>query len=327
MTIRYATIGTSWITREFIGGAALVDGLELAAIYSRSKEKGAAFAADFGGVQVYTDLEKLAESGIDAVYIASPNVLHYPQSRFFLERGIHVLCEKPATLDPAQLLELRHLAASRNLVYAEALMFLYSPVRFILGEAIERAGKITSARLDFSQFSSRYSALKNAEKPNVFSNKMGGGCLMDLGIYCVCPMLSYFGEPGGIFCSASRFDDDTDLAFSAVFTYPFGDVSVTCSKAGQSRLGSEFIGESGTVCVESLSMLGNIRFINASGVSELLAPMPERRHVLSFEAREFRDFVIAPERTKIRLKEVCDASLGVARCLEKMRALAGINLG
>lgn len=327
MTIRYATIGTSWITREFIGGAALAGGLQLAAVYSRNEESGAAFAAGLGGVPVYTDLEKLAASGIDAVYIASPNSLHYPQSRFFLERGIHVLCEKPAALDPAQLLDLQNLAASKKLVCVEALMFLYSPTRFILGEAIERAGKITSARLDFSQYSSRYSALKNGEKPNVFSNKMGGGCLMDLGMYCVCPMLSYFGEPEGIFCSVSRFDTDTDLAFSAVFTYPFGDVAVTCSKAGQSRLGSEFIGEGGTVCVESLSLLGNIRFINASGVSEQLVPMPERRLVLSYEAREFRDFMIAPERTRQRLKEVCEASLGVAMYLEKMRSLAGIKLG
>lgn len=93
MTIRYATIGTSWITREFIGGAALAGGLQLAAVYSRNEESGAAFAAGLGGVPVYTDLEKLAASGIDAVYIASPNSLHYPQSRFFLERGIHVLCE------------------------------------------------------------------------------------------------------------------------------------------------------------------------------------------------------------------------------------------
>jgi len=327
MTVRYATIGTSWITREFIGGAALAGGFQLCGVYSRSEETGRSFAASVGGVPVYTDLEKLAASDIDAVYIASPNSLHYPQSRLFLEHGKHVMCEKPATLDTAQLLDLQHLAASKNLVCIEALMFLYSPVRFILGEAIESAGKITSARLDFSQFSSRYYALKNGEKPNVFSNKKGGGCLMDLGMYCVAPMLSYFGEPAGIFCSALRFDEDTDLAVSAVFSYPFGDVSVTCSKAGQSRLGSEFIGERGTVCVESLSLLGNIRFINASGVSECLVPMPERRRVLSFEAQEFRDFVIAPERSENRLKEVCDASLGVARCLEKMRAAAGIKLG
>ena len=244
-----------------------------------------------------------------------------------VERGI--LTERPvasAALDPAQLLELQNLAASKKLVCVEALMFSYSPTRFILGEAIERAGKITSARLDVSQYSSRYSALKNGEKPNVFSNKMGGGCLMDLGMYCVCPMLSYFGEPESIFCSVSRFDADTDLAFSAVFTYPFGDVAVTCSKAGQSRLGSEFIGEGGTVCVVSLSLLGNIRFINASGVSEQLAPMPERRLVLSYEAREFRDFIIALERTRKRLEEVCETSLGVAVYLEKMRSLAGIKL-
>ena len=105
MTVKYATIGTSWITGEFIGGASLVDGLQLAAVYSRSEERGKAFAASLAGVSVYTDLEKLAASDIDAVYIASPNHLHYPQSRFFLERGKHVICEKPAALDTAQLFD------------------------------------------------------------------------------------------------------------------------------------------------------------------------------------------------------------------------------
>ena len=75
--IKYATIGRSKITRQFIEGARLSGEMELVAVYSRSKENGLTFANDYGCKKVYTSLEDLAaDSEITAVYIASPNVCH-----------------------------------------------------------------------------------------------------------------------------------------------------------------------------------------------------------------------------------------------------------
>ena len=82
--MKYGTIGTSWITDSFIQGASLVDGMELAAVYSRNLETGKAFSKKYGNTAVFTDLEQMAKGDlIDSVYIASPNVLHYEQSRIF----------------------------------------------------------------------------------------------------------------------------------------------------------------------------------------------------------------------------------------------------
>ena len=79
--VRYGTIGTGWITDAFIKGAEMVEGLELVAVYSREQEKGDQFAHEHGAPLVFTDYKKMAEcDDIDAVYIASPNALHYEQS-------------------------------------------------------------------------------------------------------------------------------------------------------------------------------------------------------------------------------------------------------
>ena len=94
--IRYATIGTGWITDAFIRGASMVPELQLAAVYSRTEKGAIQFASKYAGeIQLFTDLTSMAACpDIDAVYIASPNSLHYSQSKLFLEHGKHVICEK-----------------------------------------------------------------------------------------------------------------------------------------------------------------------------------------------------------------------------------------
>jgi predicted dehydrogenase len=154
--IRYGVIGTSKITEEFITGAGEVDGLRLAAVYSRTQSKGEKFALKFGASKVYADIDKFAASDIDAVYIASPNSLHYEQSKLMLECGKHVICEKPVTVTPDELRELQSLAAGKGLVYMEAIMYLYSPARELLINAMKKIGRITSVHFDYSQFSSKY---------------------------------------------------------------------------------------------------------------------------------------------------------------------------
>ena len=76
------------------------------------------FAEAFGGADLYDDLERMAQSDIDAVYIASPNSLHYSQSKLFLEHGKHVFCEKPLTVMPWEAAGLAALARERGLSFS-----------------------------------------------------------------------------------------------------------------------------------------------------------------------------------------------------------------
>ncbi len=116
--MKYGVIGTGWIAEEFVKGANLTGKMELAAVYSRTEEKGREFADKFGCKTVVTSLESFAKSNdFTSVYIASPNALHYEQSKLMLENGKNVICEKPITVTPEQLEELQQLADEKKLIY------------------------------------------------------------------------------------------------------------------------------------------------------------------------------------------------------------------
>ena len=256
--IKFGVIGSGWIAEEFVKGAKLVDGFVFSAMYSRTYEKGKAFAEKFGGAPVYTDLNEFAKSNVDAVYIASPNSLHYSQSKLMLENGKHVLCEKPITITPEEFTELCELAERKNLVYTEAIMMLHLSQRKIIKKKLESLGKISTAHFDFSQLSSKYPALLRGENPNIFNPEMKTGCLRDLGIYCFYPAIDFFGEPEKIISSAGFLSTGADGYGTAILDYADKQVTLTYSKIGQDYLGSQIIGDKGTMTFGSISKLTDV---------------------------------------------------------------------
>lgn len=290
--IKYGVIGSGWIAEEFIKGANLVDGLVFSAMYSRTFEKGKAFAEKFADVPVYTDINEFAKSDIDAVYIASPNLLHYSQSKLMLENGKHVLCEKPITVLPEEFVELSELAESKGLVYTEAIMMLHLPQRKIIKEKLKSLGKISTAHFDFSQLSSKYSALIRGENPNIFNPEMKTGCLRDLGIYCFYPALDFFGKPEKIISSAGFLSTGADGYGSAILDYADKQVTLTYSKIGQDFSGSQIIGDKGTMTIGSVSKLTDIVIHYNDGATEKVYSDVEKHILMSAEAKDFSDYIL-----------------------------------
>ncbi len=324
--VRYGVIGTSWITESFIQGTQTFDGLKLTAVYSRNTEKGKAFAEKYGAEFVFTDLTEMAQSDkIDAAYIASPNAFHYEQSKLFLENGKHIICEKPITVEPEELIKLQALAEKNNLIYMEAIMMLHLPQRKSIKKALEKIGKITSARFDFSQFSSKYKALQKGEIPNIFNPKMATGCLMDLGIYCIYPALDFFGEPQEILNTATFLHTGADSVDNSVFIYPDKQVNISCSKVGQSHLGSEIMGDKGTITISSISKLTDSELILHTGEKEILVGDIEKHILMSYEAKSFYNYITDFENYKNEYHENNKLTLKVSEIMKKMRENAKIS--
>ena len=126
--IRLAIVGTSWITDQFIEAALKTEKYQLVAIYSRSLDKARDFAEKYESPALYDDFDSLASCpSIDAVYIASPNSLHAPQTIRLLKAGKHVICEKPLAANDVLAKKMYQTALNSNVILFEAFMSPYTP--------------------------------------------------------------------------------------------------------------------------------------------------------------------------------------------------------
>lgn len=141
--IRFAVIGTNWITRQFVEAAHESGKYKLTAVYSRSLEQAQHFANDFSVEHLFTSLEAMAESdAIDAVYIASPNALHFPQTQLFLSHKIHVIYEKPLASNLAEVDAAIACARENQVVLFEAFKTAYLPNFHLLRQMLPKVGKL-----------------------------------------------------------------------------------------------------------------------------------------------------------------------------------------
>lgn len=316
--MKFATIGTSWITDSFIKSSAYIDDAEIYAVYSRSKETAEKFASEHGVSLYYDSLpEMLGNDDIDAVYIASPNSFHYEQAKMCLNHGKHVICEKPAVVTVQQLKELYEIADNNGLIFLEAMKSMHSDGLDVIRNAIENIGDIKTASIDFSQLSSKYPAYKRGENPNIFNPGFCTGALMDLGVYCVYFVLEMFGKPEKIISHSDFLESKADYAGTLVFVYNDKTVTVTYSKVANGFLPSKILGENGAVTVKSVSKLVGInRYSNDGTVTELY-PVVDENLVMSKEIGAFIGFINGENKDYY---EYCkQMSLDVCEIMENVR--------
>lgn len=184
--IRFAVIGTNWITRQFVDAAHETGKYKLTAVYSRSLEQAQSFANDYLVEHLFTSLDEMAQSdAIDAVYIASPNSLHFPQTKLFLSHKKHVICEKPLASNIEEVEAAIALARENQVVLFEAFKTASLPNFLLLQQSLPKIGKVRKAFINYCQYSSRYQRYLDGENPNTFNPAFSNGSIMDIGFYCL----------------------------------------------------------------------------------------------------------------------------------------------
>ena len=194
--IRLGTIGSGPIVHSILDNVAVTDGIRLAAVYSRTEEKGKQLAAEYGADKVYTDLDEfLEDEEVNVVYVASPNLLHYEQTKKAMLAGKNVVCEKPFCTKAEQARELAALAKEKHLLLVDAVPTAFLPNFEVVKRELPKVGKVKLVLGNFSQYSSRYDQVLEGGKPNVFNPEYCGGCLMDINFYNVYLNIALFGKP------------------------------------------------------------------------------------------------------------------------------------
>lgn len=318
--IRFAVIGTNWITQRFIEAAHASGKMKLTAVYSRSLAQAQTFAADHTQVDCTDDLTTLANSAqIDAVYIASPNALHYEQSLLFMRHKKHVICEKPLASNQQQVVKLLACAREHQVVLFEAFKTAYLPNFLMLKQTLPRLGTLRRAFFNFCQYSSRYPRYLAGENPNTFNPEFSNGSIMDIGYYCLATAVALLGAPQSLQASAVLLESGVDAMGSICLHYGEMEVQLAHSKVSNSYAHSEIQGEDGTLVIEKLSQCLKIVLIPRGGEPQDLS-QPQYDNTMQYEAERFAVLVEHRQVEHAGLK----LSLLTATLLNEIRQQTGV---
>jgi predicted dehydrogenase len=259
--IRFGVVGTNFITDWVIAGARQDERFELAAIYSRTQETAAAFAAKHQVPHTFTSLEEMAKSPlIDAVYIASPNFLHASQSILCMQYGKHVLCEKPLASNAKEAREMVAASQKYHVTLMEAMKPTLTPNFLAVKENIGRVGVVRRYFACYCQYSSRYDKFKEGTVLNAFKPEYSNGAMMDIGIYTIYPMVVLFGRPQKVDASGIVLSSGVDGQGAVNFVYDGMNATVLYSKIANSALPAEIQGEGGNITTDRINTIGKVAF-------------------------------------------------------------------
>jgi xylose dehydrogenase (NAD/NADP) len=216
---RLGLLSTARINQEILAGAAASDKVDVVAVGSRDRARAEVYAREHGLARAhgsYDDL--LADTELDAVYISLPNGLHHEWAMRALRAGKHVLCEKPYSRDPTEVLEAFDLADSVGCVLTEAFMYRHHPQTAAVKRILEenRIGRVRLVRAAFS-------FKLNNESDVRLAPALMGGALMDVGCYCISGARLVAGEPKRVESESVIGPTGVDLAFYGMLRFP-GDV-------------------------------------------------------------------------------------------------------
>ena len=215
--LKLGIIGTGWPGQMHAEALRALGSGNLYACADLDAHRRSAFEKDYAPEKSYGDFhELLQDRHVDAAIICLPNFLHFPASLAALEAGKHVLCEKPPTLNAAEMKVLREEAAKRKLIYFFSRQFRFTPAMRAAKAAVEegRLGKIYHAKATFVRSRGIPVGIGNwfTEK-----KRSGGGALIDIGVHALDSVWYLMGTPRPVAVSAQVFRNFDHLVDVSVF--------------------------------------------------------------------------------------------------------------
>lgn len=320
--MKIGTIGSGSIVCSFLDAVSCTEGVSCEAVYSRTAQKGKALAERYSVEKVYTDLEALLNDPvIDFIYVASPNSLHYAQTKQALEHGKNVICEKPFTTSLSKAQELVSLAKGKGLFLLDAVPPSFLPNFFAVKELLPQIGRIRLVMSNYSQYSSRYDALLNGDLPNVFSKDFAGGCIQDIGFYNLYFNIAMFGKPQNAVYYPNMYPGQVDTSGVLVLQY---DDFISSNSGAKDTWGINYVqieGEDGYIYVKDGSnVLSEILLVTKDGEQRIDLQEPNAK--MRYEVQGIAEIV--KEKNYAECNRRLDMTLAVMDILENTRKVAGI---
>jgi predicted dehydrogenase len=221
-TIRWGILGCGKIARKFASDIKLVKNAELIAVGAREQSAADAFAMDFPVKHKHGNYLSLVENAeVDAIYIATPHAFHHEHTTLCLHHNKAVLCEKAFAMNLREASEMITLAKGKKIFLMEAFWTKFLP-HYRLMKAMIAEGKIGKIQNVIANFGFMPSP---PVAPRLYDPKLGGGSLLDIGVYPVFLALDLLGRPEEVEATITRSDQGTDSQCAIQFHYQNGAIA------------------------------------------------------------------------------------------------------
>jgi len=318
---RWGILGPGNIAAKFAAGVAALADQEVVAAGSRTQASADRFADRFDIRRRHVGYEALvADPEVDAIYVATPHNFHREHTLLALRHGKHVLCEKPFAINAAEAQEMVDAARAAGLFLMEAMWSRFLPIivearRLISDGAI---GTVQMVQADFGFRASFNPASR------LFDPALGGGALLDVGVYPVSLATMLLGEPDRIAAVAALGATGIDENTGMLFGYPGGEVALLATTVRASTLQEAIIlGSNGSIRLHSPWWVGNTLTLQRAGHDAEVIVRPFIANGYSHEAMEVADCVRAGRLESESMS--LDESLRVMRIMDTVRAQLGMK--
>lgn len=319
--IRWGILGAGAVSRKFARDLRAAAGAELVAVGSRSAERAERLASALGARRAHASYGELVrDAEIDAVYVGTPHSLHRDHTLLCLRHGKHVLCEKPFALNAGEAAEMIRTARERRLALMEAMWMRFFPsmqkVReLIAGRAIGAIRRITA---DFG--------FRAAFDPahRLFDRSLGGGALLDIGIYGLSLARMLLGEPADINGAALMGETGVDEESVVILGYDGGATAVlTASLRRDTRCEALVLGTGGSIRIPAPWWASSrIMLTGDEGTGSMLA-LPFKGNGFAHEAEAFMDCIRAGALENDIMP--LDETLSIMRTMDAIRRRWGLR--
>lgn len=287
--IRWGILGCGKIAKKFASDLRLVEDAELKAVASRSADKLAAFSREYSPALSFNTYEELVSCpDVDAIYVATPHGMHYDHVMLCLRHDKAVLCEKAFALNLAQAREMVELARTRKVFLMEAFWTKFLP-QYNAAMEIVRSGQIGEVKLIQSDFGFR---APEPRAQRLYDPALGGGSLLDIGIYPVFMAQSVLGKPTQVHAFITPYESGVDEQCVITMKFAGGALAVLSSTfAVDTPVEAMIAGTEGRIVMRNRfhNALATVEVVAGGDIFKTIEVHREDGFGYQFEARHVND--------------------------------------
>lgn len=246
--IRWGILGPGRIAHSFAKDLALVKDGRLTGVASRNLDRAREFADEYEAEYAFGSYEELLVSDkVDVIYIATPHTGHMEWAIKAMEKGKHILCEKPLGINLGQVQKMLRAAKDNKVFLMEALWSRFNPsirkIKQLIDEDV--LGQVSYLHADFAFYS-----LDRDEEGRLLNPDLAGGSILDIGIYPIFLAYLILGKPKRILATSNLYKTGAEVQTSMIFQYDKAQAILYSGLTSKSEMRAEISGSKGEILID-----------------------------------------------------------------------------